>query len=78
MVVAPNTALRLRAELDFKGDNDHVYIAGDEWLFEGPGKVLLMSKAMKTSVIIQLHYIEGVQRTIFIGFAQLFASFLAR
>jgi len=31
-VVAPNTAIRLRAIRDFKG-----YKAGDEWLFKGPG-----------------------------------------
>jgi len=35
-VVAPNTALRLRAVRDFK-DGDNNRVAGDEWLFHGPG-----------------------------------------
>ena len=34
-VVKSNTALKLRAEEDFDGK-----IAGDEWLFKGPGKQL--------------------------------------
>jgi major vault protein len=35
-VVAPNTALKLRANRDVVVD-DHKYLAGDEWLFKGPG-----------------------------------------
>jgi len=35
-VVAPNAALRLRAIRDFK-DGTSSRVAGDEWLFEGPG-----------------------------------------
>lgn len=35
-VVAPNTALRLRAIRDFVED-DTARVAGDEWLFKGPG-----------------------------------------
>jgi major vault protein len=35
-VVAPNTALRLRAIRDFAED-DTARVAGDEWLFKGPG-----------------------------------------
>ncbi|XP_078484853.1 major vault protein isoform X1 [Ciona intestinalis] len=35
-VVTANTALRLRAELDFDEGDTH-RVAGDEWLFEGPG-----------------------------------------
>eukprot|EP01121_Diplochlamys_sp_Union-15-3_P020578 TRINITY_DN804_c1_g2_i1.p1 TRINITY_DN804_c1_g2~~TRINITY_DN804_c1_g2_i1.p1 ORF type:complete len:863 (-),score=241.09 TRINITY_DN804_c1_g2_i1:5-2521(-) len=35
-VVAPNTALRLRCIRDFK-DGKVSRVAGDEWLFEGPG-----------------------------------------
>ena len=37
-VVHANTALRLRAVLDFVEDGGTRRIAGDEWLFEGPGK----------------------------------------
>ena len=36
-VVAPNSALRLRAILDFEDDLGEKRTAGDEWLFEGPG-----------------------------------------
>jgi len=35
-VVAPNTALRLKAIRDF-ADEKRKFVAGDEWLFEGPG-----------------------------------------
>ena len=36
-VVPANTALRLRAVLDFVEEGGTRRIAGDEWLFEGPG-----------------------------------------
>ncbi|MBN3276778.1 MVP protein, partial [Polyodon spathula] len=36
-VVFPNTALRLQALLDFEDDQGNKRVAGDEWLFEGPG-----------------------------------------
>jgi len=36
-VVAPNTALRLKAIRDFTDEDAIVRRAGDEWLFEGPG-----------------------------------------
>lgn len=36
-VVLPNTALHLRALLDFEDSNGEKVVAGDEWLFEGPG-----------------------------------------
>ncbi|XP_053550670.1 major vault protein [Bombina bombina] len=35
-VVVANTALHLKALLDLEDENDK-YVAGDEWLFEGPG-----------------------------------------
>lgn len=41
-VVVANSALRLRSILDFDDDNGEKRIAGDEWLFEGPGKLLIM------------------------------------
>ena len=37
-VVVANSALRLRAVLDFTDDEGAARVAGDEWLFEGPGK----------------------------------------
>ena len=36
-VVAPNTALRLKSSRDFTDTDGSKRIAGDEWLFEGPG-----------------------------------------
>ncbi|NXF41561.1 MVP protein, partial [Nyctibius bracteatus] len=36
-VVLADTALRLRALLDFKDEDGNKFVAGDEWLFEGPG-----------------------------------------
>lgn len=36
-VVAPNAALRLRAIRDFEDEKKVKHVAGDEWLFEGPG-----------------------------------------
>ncbi|KAJ8364364.1 hypothetical protein SKAU_G00131950 [Synaphobranchus kaupii] len=36
-VVFPDTALRLQALLDFEEEGGEKRVAGDEWLFEGPG-----------------------------------------
>ncbi|KAM9168714.1 major vault protein isoform 1-T2 [Mergus octosetaceus] len=36
-VVLADTALRLRALLDFEDEDSNKFVAGDEWLFEGPG-----------------------------------------
>ncbi|XP_064355578.1 major vault protein [Dromaius novaehollandiae] len=36
-VLPADTALRLRALLDFEADDGTRVVAGDEWLFEGPG-----------------------------------------
>lgn len=36
-VVHANTALRLRAVLDCEEEDGTKRVAGDEWLFEGPG-----------------------------------------
>ena len=36
-VVAPNAALRLRAIRDFSDETKAARVAGDEWLWEGPG-----------------------------------------
>lgn len=35
-----NSAIRLRAMLDFESESGEKRVAGDEWLFEGPGTVL--------------------------------------
>lgn len=37
IVVAANAAIRIRAELDVTDDSGTKRVAGDEWLFEGPG-----------------------------------------
>lgn len=36
-IVYPDTALRLQALLDFDERGGEKRVAGDEWLFEGPG-----------------------------------------
>ncbi|XP_061447584.1 major vault protein, partial [Rhineura floridana] len=36
-IVLPDTALHLKALLDFEDAHTSKYVAGDEWLFEGPG-----------------------------------------
>jgi len=36
-IVYPDTALRLQALLDFDDADGGKRVAGDEWLFEGPG-----------------------------------------
>jgi len=42
-VVQANSALRLRAILDFESNSGEKRVAGDEWLFEGPGTCVCMS-----------------------------------
>lgn len=39
-VVHADSALRLKALLDFSTEDKTDFIAGDEWLFEGPGTYL--------------------------------------
>lgn len=55
-VVAANSALRLRAVLDFEDDDNDKRIAGDEWLFEGPGtyiprKEVVVEETVRATVI---------------------------
>lgn len=38
-IVYPDTALRLQALLDFEEEGGEKRVAGDEWLFEGPGTI---------------------------------------
>lgn len=45
-IVYPDTALRLQALLDFEEEEGEKRVAGDEWLFEGPGMTL--KKPIKT------------------------------
>ncbi len=40
-IVAADSALRLKAVLDFDDAADQKRVAGDEWLFEGPGQNIL-------------------------------------
>ena len=40
-VVMANSAIRLRAMLDFESESGEKRVAGDEWLFEGPGRAYL-------------------------------------
>ncbi|KAL4223159.1 hypothetical protein ACF0H5_016631 [Mactra antiquata] len=55
-VVAPNSALRLRAILDFEDELGDKRTAGDEWLFEGPGtyiprKEVVVEETVRSTVI---------------------------
>lgn len=55
-VVPANTALRLRAVLDFVEEVDNKRTAGDEWLFEGPGtyipwKEVVVEETIRATVI---------------------------
>ena len=56
-VVTANTALRLRAILDFDDEEaDEKHVAGDEWLFEGPGtyiprKEVVVEETIRATVI---------------------------
>ncbi|XP_061701846.1 major vault protein isoform X2 [Syngnathoides biaculeatus] len=49
-VVYPNTALRLQALLDFL-DGGEKRVAGDEWLFEGPGTYIPRKEAVVLETI---------------------------
>ncbi|XP_031155882.1 major vault protein [Sander lucioperca] len=55
-IVYPDTALRLQALLDFQGEVGVKRVAGDEWLFEGPGtyiprKEVAVLETIKATVI---------------------------
>jgi len=44
--VPANCALRLQAILDFEDDGGDKRVAGDEWLFEGPGNFNIKHKSL--------------------------------
>ncbi|KAI1884732.1 hypothetical protein AGOR_G00229540 [Albula goreensis] len=55
-IVYPDTALRLQALLDFAEEGGERRVAGDEWLFEGPGtyiprKEVVVLETVKATVI---------------------------
>ncbi|XP_055957703.1 major vault protein [Patella vulgata] len=55
-IVPANAALRLRAILDFEDDAGEKRIAGDEWLFEGPGtyiprKEVVVEETIRATII---------------------------
>ncbi|MED6247302.1 hypothetical protein ATANTOWER_023271 [Ataeniobius toweri] len=55
-IVFPDTALRLQALLDFEDEGRVKRVAGDEWLFEGPGtyiprKEVVVLETIKATVI---------------------------
>lgn len=73
-IVFPDTALRLQALLDFEDDKKVKRVAGDEWLFEGPGtyiprKEVVVLETIKATVIRENQAIrlrarkEGVDRS---------------
>ncbi|KAM4829160.1 major vault protein isoform 2-T2 [Thomomys bottae] len=59
-VVLPNTALHLKALLDFENKNGDKVVAGDEWLFEGPG-TYIPQKEVEVVEIIQATIIKQNQ-----------------
>ncbi|XP_048187996.1 major vault protein [Perognathus longimembris pacificus] len=59
-VVLPNTALHLKALLDFEDKNGDKVLAGDEWLFEGPG-TYIPQKEVEVVEIIQATIIRQNQ-----------------
>uniref|UniRef100_A0A3Q4BD11 Major vault protein n=1 Tax=Mola mola TaxID=94237 RepID=A0A3Q4BD11_MOLML len=72
-IVYPDTALRLQALLDFDEEGGEKRVAGDEWLFEGPGtyiprKEVVVLQTIKATVIGENQAIrlrarkEGVDR----------------
>ncbi|KAM6914734.1 major vault protein [Lycodopsis pacificus] len=72
-IVYPDTALRLQALLDFEEEGGDKRVAGDEWLFEGPGtyiprKEVVVLETIKATVIRENQAIrlrarkEGVDR----------------
>ncbi|XP_076609039.1 major vault protein [Chaetodon auriga] len=72
-IVYPDTALRLQALLDFEVEGGEKRVAGDEWLFEGPGtyiprKEVVVLETIKATVIRENQAIrlrarkEGVDR----------------
>ncbi|XP_058510013.1 major vault protein [Solea solea] len=72
-IVYPDTALRLQALLDFEEEGGDKRVAGDEWLFEGPGtyiprKEVAVLETIKATVIRENQAIrlrarkEGVDR----------------
>ncbi|XP_063468004.1 major vault protein isoform X2 [Symphalangus syndactylus] len=59
-VVLPNTALHLKALLDFEDKDGDKVVAGDEWLFEGPG-TYIPRKEVEVVEIIQATIIRQNQ-----------------
>ncbi|KAF7697990.1 hypothetical protein HF521_004500 [Silurus meridionalis] len=73
-IVYPDTALRLQSLLDFEEESGEKRVAGDEWLFEGPGtyiprKEVAVLETIKATVIRENQAIrlrarkEGVDRS---------------
>ncbi|TFJ96179.1 barH-like 1 homeobox protein [Platysternon megacephalum] len=50
-VVLPDTALHLKALLDFEDDQGEKYVAGDEFLFEGPGTYIPRTEVEVVEII---------------------------
>lgn len=55
-VVPANTALRLRAVLDYEDESGEKRVAGDEWLFEGPGtyiprKEVVVDETLRATIV---------------------------
>ncbi|KAM7371383.1 hypothetical protein PAMP_008633 [Pampus punctatissimus] len=74
-IVYPDTALRLQALLDFEEEGGVKRVAGDEWLFEGPG-TYIPRKEVEVLEIINNQKKKKVARGVIIGHAHTMDSFL--
>uniref|UniRef100_A0A9J7Z840 Major vault protein n=1 Tax=Cyprinus carpio carpio TaxID=630221 RepID=A0A9J7Z840_CYPCA len=64
-IVYPDTALRLQALLDFEEEGGEKRVAGDEWLFEGPGTTAAQLALALQSFVCQpelVYFSEGNKR----------------
>lgn len=62
-IVYPDTALRLQALLDFEQEGGEKRVAGDEWLFEGPGTLSQNTEyfLLLRQISAQILILRGVQ-----------------
>lgn len=58
-IVYPDTALRLQALLDFQEVGGETRVAGDEWLFEGPGVARRMCQTVWSPVFMFVEHESG-------------------
>uniref|UniRef100_UPI00398E6158 major vault protein-like n=1 Tax=Pristiophorus japonicus TaxID=55135 RepID=UPI00398E6158 len=62
-IVMTNTALHLQALLDFEDQDGEERIAGDEWLFEGPGTYIPQKEVevLQTIQATVIHHNQAIR-----------------